>query len=219
MVWYLQGGGGGGFEDNPNDHDPYSDPWQQPVPVTPNVPAVPPETPATTPAETPATGGGGGGVGAPAFTPSGFPGGSPTRRVPTFTAPKFIRPSAEDMLNSPAYQFRVQQGQQGIERSAAARGLLRTGGTLKDIADYNQNFASNEYGNEFNRALQTFGTQYQGAKDEYAPLLAEWSTLANADLQRALAAYGRDTIWYNPNQGGGGGGSSPIILPPPSPPS
>lgn len=227
-----------------NVEDPY-DPWNGRQPDDPGynqgtgayvggAPAPPVATtpaPATTPAVEPEGGGKGGA--AAAFAPSGYPGTQFTKPVPKFTAPVFggrfeapifNRPSAADVFNAPGYQFRVDQGQQGIERSAAARGLLRTGGTLKDIADYNQNFASNEYGNEFNRAYQTYETQYrgkldefksdlqgfqtnyQGRKDEYAPLLAEWSTLANADLQRALAAYGRDTIWYNPNAGGGGGG-------------
>lgn len=170
-------------------------------------PAAPPTAPTapTAPTDGGVTGGGGGG--AVAFSPSGMP-GMTFRPLPRFVAPEFKAPSAADVLASPGYQFRLGQGQQGIERSAAARGLLRTGGTLKDIAEYNQNFASGEFQNEFNRSLQSFGTRYQGAKDEYAPLLAQWQTMANADLQRALAAYGRDTIWYNPNaqRGGGGGG-------------
>lgn len=56
-----------------------------------------------------------------------------------------------DFQQDPGYQFRMDQGQKAIERSAAARGGLQSGGTLKAIADYGQNFASNEYGNAYNR--------------------------------------------------------------------
>lgn len=237
MIWYLPDGGGlpsggGLLENDPNTAPLPGGSNPAPTPRDPVVP-VPPAPPAPGPAPVDPDPGKGGGGGAPAFAASGLPGGMPTRAVPKFVAPvfggkfeapMFNRPSPQDVFSAPGYQFRVDQGQQGIERSAAARGLLRTGGTLKDIAEYNQNFASNEYGNEFNRALQTFETQYrgkldefksdlqgfqtnyQGKKDEYAPLLAEWQTLSNAELQRALAAYGRDTIWFNPKSGGGGGG-------------
>lgn len=51
----------------------------------------------------------------------------------------------------PGYQFRLSEGMKAIERSAAARGLLQSGGTLKGIQRYGQEFAANEYGNAFNR--------------------------------------------------------------------
>lgn len=59
--------------------------------------------------------------------------------------------TAADFQQDPGYQFRMQQGQDAIERSAAARGGLQSGGTLKAINEYGQNFASNEYGNAYNR--------------------------------------------------------------------
>jgi hypothetical protein len=39
----------------------------------------------------------------------------------------------------------------GLERSAAARGLLSSGSTLKGITDYSQGQASQEYGNAYQR--------------------------------------------------------------------
>ncbi len=57
---------------------------------------------------------------------------------------------------SPGYQFRVDQGNQGIERMAAARGLRLSGSTLKAADDYNQGMASSEYGNYINH-LQSLG--------------------------------------------------------------
>lgn len=59
--------------------------------------------------------------------------------------------TAADFQQDPGYQFRMQEGQKALERSAAARGGLQTGGTLKALAQYGQNFASNEYQNAYNR--------------------------------------------------------------------
>lgn len=60
--------------------------------------------------------------------------------------------------DDPGYQFRLQQGQQAVERSAAAGGSLQGGGTLKAITQYGQGLASTEFGNAYDRALKTFQT-------------------------------------------------------------
>jgi hypothetical protein len=56
-----------------------------------------------------------------------------------------------DFQKDPGYDFRMQEGEKAIQRSAAARGGLQTGGTLRAITDYGQNFASNEYGKAYDR--------------------------------------------------------------------
>lgn len=53
----------------------------------------------------------------------------------------------------PGYQFRLSEGMKALERSAAARGLLQSGGTLKGITKYGQDLASAEYENAFSRYL------------------------------------------------------------------
>lgn len=58
---------------------------------------------------------------------------------------------------SPGYQFRLDEGTKAIERSAAARGGLNSGATLKALADYGQNVASTEYGNYVNRLASLAG--------------------------------------------------------------
>lgn len=57
----------------------------------------------------------------------------------------------QDFQTDPGYQFRQQQGQQGLERSAAARGGLLSGAAMKDAMRFNQGLASDEYTNAFNR--------------------------------------------------------------------
>jgi hypothetical protein len=51
----------------------------------------------------------------------------------------------------PGYAFRMSEGVKGLERSAAARGGLLSGATLKGIQRYGQDLASQEYQNAFNR--------------------------------------------------------------------
>lgn len=51
----------------------------------------------------------------------------------------------------PGYAFRMAEGMKGLERSAAARGGLLSGATLRGIQNYGQDLASQEYQNAFNR--------------------------------------------------------------------
>ena len=50
-------------------------------------------------------------------------------------------------INSPDYQFTLQQGMQGLDRSAAARGSLYSGGHSADLTKYAQGLASTQLGN------------------------------------------------------------------------
>lgn len=51
----------------------------------------------------------------------------------------------------PSYQFRKQQGMDGIQASAAAGGGLLSGAALKALNQYNSNLASQEYNNAWSR--------------------------------------------------------------------
>ena len=114
-------------------------------------------------------------------------------QAPRFYAPPFLIPRAEAVFNDPSYQFRLNQGLDALERSAAAKGMLRTGNTLQDLMEHAQNFASQEYGNMFNRAAQAYGTNYQGLRDMYAPSYAQWQAQAQAEQDKAR--YGADDAW------------------------
>lgn len=92
----------------------------------------------------------------------------PLPALPTYTPPpafSFNAPTAADALNDPGYQFRVQQGDQGLQAWAAANGTLNGSGTAKALEDYNQNDASQEYANIWNRdwtqQTGTYQTNYQ----------------------------------------------------------
>lgn len=53
--------------------------------------------------------------------------------------------------NDPSYQFRKQQGMDGLQSSAAAGGSLLSGAALKSLNQYNSDLASQEYGNAWQR--------------------------------------------------------------------
>lgn len=65
-----------------------------------------------------------------------------------------------DLGLDPSYQFRLQQGNQGLAASAAARGGLLTGQGAKDISDYNQGAASQEYQAAYNRYVNNQNNLY-----------------------------------------------------------
>jgi len=56
-----------------------------------------------------------------------------------------------DFEADPGYGFRMSEGMKALERSAAARGGLLSGTTLKGVQRFGQDLASQEYQNAFNR--------------------------------------------------------------------
>jgi len=59
----------------------------------------------------------------------------------------------------PGAGFRLAEGVKAIDRSAAARGGLLSGATLKGVQRYGQDLGSQEYGNAFNRYVTRFNAQ------------------------------------------------------------
>jgi len=51
----------------------------------------------------------------------------------------------------PGYQFRMDEGARAVDASAAARQGLLSGAAMKAMQRYGQGYASNEYGNAYNR--------------------------------------------------------------------
>ena len=103
----------------------------------------------------------------------------PFSRDEYVAATPFEAPTAADMAADPSYQFRLQQGQDALERSGAARGVTNTGGTLKDILDYGQNAASQEYGNVYGRMRDTYDANERNRFNAY-----------QANYGNAMDAYG-----------------------------
>jgi len=64
----------------------------------------------------------------------------------------------DQFQQDPGYAFRLSEGQKALDRSAAARGGLISGGALKAATRYSQDMGSQEYQNAFNRAYTGYGT-------------------------------------------------------------
>lgn len=56
-----------------------------------------------------------------------------------------------DHTTSPGYQFRFGEGQRAVESSGASKGMLMSGGTLKDLTRFGQGIAADDFNDQFNR--------------------------------------------------------------------
>jgi len=195
------GGGGGGGGGTPTPSDPtlyFDDPRLRP-----------------TPEPGPTTGGTGGGTPPPSGTPppgtttpppvsatdiAAAPptfGAPPVVKPPAFTFADFTAPTADEVFSDPSYQLRFGMGQKALENSKAAQGVIGTGGSIKDFINYGQNFASQEYGNIFDRKLQTYAANRSNALGTYntnyqTQYLDPWSEAfqnAQATLQPEMLGY------------------------------
>jgi hypothetical protein len=113
-------------------------------------------------------------------------------------------------FTSPGYQFRLDQGNQAVQRSAAARGLLGSGAAVKAIDRYSQGLASSEYGAFSDRLAQIAGFgqnatnatvaagqnatagivgAYGRAGDARASSYANTGSAINGTINNALSAY------------------------------
>jgi len=90
----------------------------------------------------------------------------------------------------PGYAFRLSEGMKALDRTAAARGGLLSGGTLKAAQRYGQDMASQEYQNAFNRYQIERNAQLNPLQS-----LAGLGQTAAGTLTNAAGAYG-----YNQNE-------------------
>lgn len=65
-----------------------------------------------------------------------------------------------DVTKDPGYQFRMDQGVEALDKSAAARGRLLSGAQQKGVTDYAQNMASQEYANAYAREANQKARKY-----------------------------------------------------------
>ena len=198
--------------------NPQTGAWEKQAATTPPPGGPPPPSPGgpgpnvTDPGPfnapaTPFPGASGTGVPAtPVFTPPGY------TKPPAFSYADFQGPTAESVLNDPGYTFSRDQGQQGLAQSKAAGGVLKTGGTLKDILAWGQNYASTRFNDVYNRNLNTYNTNrqgavqaydenyhtqyldpyqiaYRGAADAFAPTMTAFGTNAQANQRGNELAY------------------------------
>jgi hypothetical protein len=95
----------------------------------------------------------------------------------------------QDLENDPGYQFQMQQGLKQVQASAAARGMLSSGSTLKGTQDYAQGLAGTSYQNAYNRAANTFQMNQSNTLNALNAL-AGYGQNANNQLISAGSTYG-----------------------------
>lgn len=121
----------------------------------------------------------------------------------------------QQFQTDPGYQFRLGQGQRAVEQSAAARGGLNSGNTLRALTEYGQNVGSNEFGNYWNRlaglagvgqtAATNIGNAGVGVGQSLSPIYqsmgaARGSAYTNAANARTAAL---QDLMYGLGRGGG----------------
>jgi len=130
-----------------------------------------------------------------------------------------------DSINqSAAYKFRVGQGQEALQRSLGAKGLLNSGNRLMELTKYGQDMGSQEYDNQFGRIKDLVGGysgSWIGDKNANTSL---FNAQANAWNQAQANADRTKLVWaefnkpqYASVRSSGGSSYSPIGSPMGSP--
>jgi hypothetical protein len=81
-----------------------------------------------------------------------------------------------DYQTDPGYAFRLAEGQKALDRQAAARGGLISGGALKAASRYGQEMGSQEFQNAYQRAMAQESTNYNRALTGYNTEVARSDT-------------------------------------------
>ena len=99
--------------------------------------------------------------------------------APEYESPDpFVAPTMADVMQRPGYKFGLEQGQIALENSAASRGMLRHGNTMREMLKYGSDYATTKYGDSYNRMIGEWKTMqdegrysheqdYTGALDEF----------------------------------------------------
>ena len=121
----------------------------------------------------------------------------------------------DSIKQSAAYKFRVGQGQEALQRSMGAKGMLNSGNRFMELTKYGQDMGSQEYDAQAGRLsglLGTYGQGYVGDKNantsRYSAQANAWNQAqGNADANRYRMG---SLAWEmsKPQTGGGSGSRS-----------
>jgi hypothetical protein len=103
-----------------------------------------------------------GGTGTPTGMPTGTQAGAPATPGMGGSFGSLLQPFTTDMFHqmSPAYQFQLQQGQQGTLNAANTTGSALAPAAQKELMAYNQNYANTAFNNAFNQYQLQQGNIY-----------------------------------------------------------
>lgn len=102
---------------------------------------------------------------------------------------------------TPGYQFQMEQGVRATDMSAAARGMLNSGATIKAQTQFGQGLAAQEF-NNYKNSLRSLANVGQTATQTTAALGANYANAAGANTLAAGQARGsayaqQGNIWGN----------------------
>lgn len=106
---------------------------------------------------------------------------------PNATLQKQFSFDGSDLANTPGYQFAMSQGLKGTNNALAAQGLGLSGAQAKGLASYATGLADQTYGDQYNRALSTYNTNYQVAANNVSNLQNLVNTGQNSAAQTGQA--------------------------------
>lgn len=104
--------------------------------------------------------------------------------------------TTDQFHQDPGYQFMLQQGQQALEHSQAAKGTILSGAGLKGLDAYTQGLASQEYQQAFNN----YNTNQTNLYNRLAGITGTGQT-ANAATQQAGQNYANQAGNYSTQAG------------------
>jgi hypothetical protein len=114
----------------------------------------------------------------------------------------------DSIKQSTAYKFRVGQGQEALQRSLGARGMLNSGNRLMELTKYGQDMGSQEYDNQYGRLsglLSNYSQGWIGDKNANTNKFAAESSAWNAaEGNRLRNNVGMAGVWADINKPGSG---------------
>lgn len=122
-------------------------------------------------------------------------------------------PDSSVFFESPDYQFNLEQGQQAIDRSLAARGKALSGQGVKEGARFASGLASREFGSFFDRLATLAGIGNTGAAQSAAAGSTSASQIGGAALTNgATQANARMSAAAGVNSAAQGGISNFLLM-------
>lgn len=100
------------------------------------------------------------------------------------------RAMRQNFRTDPGYEFRLKEGQDAIERSAAARGNVLGAATMKGLDRYSQGVASDEYDRYYNRSMNRLGSLLDARTNAAGSIYGARMADAEGDFSRGYGLAG-----------------------------
>lgn len=138
------------------------------------------------------------------FAYASMPTIAPLANPQTVNPADFPGVTSDQLYQDPSYKFRLQQGLDSLQASAANSGMLFSGATGKAITDYAGESASQEYQNVWNRDYQQWAQQQANALAAAGyntqAQQAQYQINANTQLGQQQQGYAQAANTYGLNE-------------------